>query len=85
MFILNLLNGCTNCNHRVIGKLFYILIGFLKNEFLFDYDENPRNELSFILNDLVDLKVITRTESSEYHHDSLYKIIDHDYVKFSPI
>ena len=82
MFILNLLNGCTNCNHRVIGKLFYILIGFLKNEFLFDYDENPRNELSFILNDLVDLKVITRTESSEYHHDSLYKIIDHDYVKF---
>ena len=41
MFILNLLNGCTNCNHRVIGKLFYILIGFLKNEFLFDYDENP--------------------------------------------
>lgn len=53
-----------------------------RRNFLFDYDENPRNELSFILNDLVDLKVITRTESSEYHHDSLYKIIDHDYVKF---
>ncbi|KAL6450552.1 plsB Glycerol-3-phosphate acyltransferase [Candida maltosa Xu316] len=79
MYILLLLNGCPNCNHRVVGKIFYILTGFLKNEFLFDYDENDRNELSFILNDLVDMQVISKTESS--YSDSVYKVVDEDYVK----
>lgn len=60
MYILLLLDGCPNCNHRVVGKIFYILTGFLKNEFLFDYDENDRNELSFILNDLVELQVVSK-------------------------
>lgn len=38
-------------NWNQINKLFYIFTGFLKNEFLFDYNYNPRNELLFILSD----------------------------------
>lgn len=79
MYILLLLDGCPNCNHRVVGKIFYILTGFLKNEFLFDYDENDRNELSFILNDLVELQVVSKKEKD--YQDSVYKIADHEYVK----
>jgi hypothetical protein len=78
MYILLLLDGCPNCNHRVVGKIFYILTGFLKNEFLFDYDDNERNELSFILNDLVELQVVSKKE--EDYQDSVYKITDHQYV-----
>lgn len=78
MYILLLLDGSnnSNCNHRIIGKIFYILTGFLKNEFLFDYDKNDRNELSFILNDLINLQIIFKDEQ-----ESTYKIINYEYVK----
>lgn len=42
----------TNCYNQ-INKLFYIFTGFLKHEFLFDYDYNKRNELTHLLNELI--------------------------------
>lgn len=42
-----------------INKLFYIFTGFLKNEFLFDYNFNPKNNLSFILERYEQLGVIS--------------------------
>ncbi|CAI5758061.1 unnamed protein product [Candida verbasci] len=81
MYILLLLETSTSCNHRIIGKLFYILTGFLKNEFLFDYDENPRNELTFILNDLEALGIIIKNDKNSDIGCDTYKIIDYDYVK----
>ncbi|KAK6199451.1 glycerol-3-phosphate acyltransferase [Scheffersomyces amazonensis] len=40
-------------NHIIVTKIYYILTGFLKNEFLFDYNYNERYELTFILEDFV--------------------------------
>lgn len=62
MYLLLLLDGDFNSNRRILGKLFYIVTSLLKNEFLFDYDENPRNALNFILDDLVEQGVISRVE-----------------------
>ncbi|KAI5969557.1 hypothetical protein CANMA_001407 [Candida margitis] len=62
LYLLLLLDGDYNSNRRILGKLFYIVTSLLKNEFLFDYDENPRNSLNFILDDLVSLGVISRVE-----------------------
>lgn len=62
MYLLLLLDGDYNSNRRILGKLFYIVTSLLKNEFLFDYDENPRNALNFILDDLVEQGVISRVE-----------------------
>ncbi|CAK9439829.1 uncharacterized protein LODBEIA_P39290 [Lodderomyces beijingensis] len=80
MYIITLLNGTEHCNRRIIGKLFYILTGFLKNEFLFDYDENERNGMSFIIQDLTDLGVISKSkaEDSEY---TIYTVDDPDFVR----
>ncbi|CAK9439543.1 uncharacterized protein LODBEIA_P36430 [Lodderomyces beijingensis] len=80
MYIITLLNGTEHCNRRIIGKLFYILTGFLKNEFLFDYDENERNGMSFIIQDLTDLGVISKSkaEDSEY---AIYTIDDPNFVR----
>lgn len=52
-----------------ISKLFYIFTGFLKNEFLFDYNYNPKNSLSNILKRYQDLDVISND----------YKIIDENF------
>ncbi|ODV82313.1 uncharacterized protein CANTADRAFT_60556 [Suhomyces tanzawaensis NRRL Y-17324] len=52
-FILLLLDGGKiKPTFLVINKLNYILTGFMKNEFLFDYNYNKRDELSFILDNL---------------------------------
>ncbi|KAI3405255.2 hypothetical protein KGF56_001947 [Candida oxycetoniae] len=80
MYIVSLLDGTEYCNRRIIGKLFYILTGFLKNEFLFDYDENERNGMTFIIQDLTDMEIIAK-EHSDVSELSVYKIIDHQYVK----
>ncbi|EGW32850.1 uncharacterized protein SPAPADRAFT_136622 [Spathaspora passalidarum NRRL Y-27907] len=74
-FILLLLDG-KNTSQRLIGKLFYIVTGFLKNEFLFDYDENPRTGPTFILNDMVNCNVITKDE-----YDNTYQIVDYLYMQ----
>ncbi|KAG7662264.1 uncharacterized protein J8A68_004158 [[Candida] subhashii] len=74
-FILLLLDeNNSECSHRLIAKLFYICTGFLKTEFLFDHDENPRNGLTFILNDMVNDGILTK-DQKEYNHIT-YKIID---------
>lgn len=54
-----------------INKLFYIFTGFLKNEFLFDYNYNPKNSLSNILKRYQELSLIS----------SDLKIIDENYHK----
>lgn len=62
-FVLLLLK--TNSSYNLINKVIYIITGFMKNEFLFDYNYNPRNELSFILNDMVEKNLI-RLNGSDY-------------------
>ena len=62
-FVLVMLKS--NCNYNIINKLVYILTGLMKNEFLFDYNYNPRDELTFILNDMVEKNLI-RLNGSEY-------------------
>ena len=62
MYLLLLLDGDYSSNRRILGKLFYIVTSILKNEFLFDYDENPRNRLNFILDDLLEQGIISRIE-----------------------
>ncbi|RLV90643.1 Glycerol-3-phosphate acyltransferase [Spathaspora sp. JA1] len=74
-FILLLLDG-KNTSHRIIGKLFYIVTGFLKNEFLFDYDDNPRTGPTFILNDMVASNLITKDE-----YDNSYQIVDYQHLQ----
>lgn len=49
-------------NLEQINKLFYIFTGFLKNEFLFDYDYNESNNLSSILQKFKETGII----SSDY-------------------
>lgn len=60
----------TNCYNQ-INKLFYIFTGFLKHEFLFDYNDNERNELTHLLNDLIGDGVI----------DQNYGIKDRDFIE----
>lgn len=52
-------------------KLFYVFTGFLKTEFLFDYDYNPRNMLTNLLKDL----------QSKNKIGSSYEVIDTAYVQ----
>lgn len=42
-------------DYKHIHKLYYIFTGLLKNEFLFDYNYNNRNELSTVLSELTDI------------------------------
>lgn len=56
-----------------IRSLYYIFTGFLKNEFLFDYDYNKSNDLSNILNELVQCGTINRTSNH-------YEIVDHKHM-----
>lgn len=58
-------------NLNYINKLFYIFTGFLKNEFLFDYNYNLANNISNILKHYQDIGVINKD----------YKIIDQNYHK----
>ncbi|KAK6463578.1 glycerol-3-phosphate acyltransferase [Scheffersomyces coipomensis] len=51
-------SGSNSLNYVYITKLFYIIMGFLKTEFLFDYNTNKRNDLTFILNDFKSLNLI---------------------------
>ncbi|WPK23524.1 hypothetical protein PUMCH_000765 [Australozyma saopauloensis] len=52
-----------------INRLYYIFTGFLKNEFLFDYDYNPEHSISNILRKYQELGVI----------DDSYLIVDEEY------
>lgn len=57
-------------NLNQINKLFYIFTGFLKNEFLFDYNYNPNNNLSNILKLYQESGVISgdyEVVDTEYH------------------
>lgn len=58
-------------NH--IRAIFYIFTGFLKNEFLFDYDYNTSHELSNILKELETTDKIKRVNSH-------FEILDQVYV-----
>lgn len=60
-----------------INKLFYIFTGFLKNEFLFDYNYNPKHNLSFILKRYEELGVISADLQikDKYFHNVLATII----------
>lgn len=60
-----------------INKLFYIFTGFLKNEFLFDYNYNPRHNLSYILERYQELGVISDSfeVKNKYFHNVLATII----------
>ncbi|KAG2732794.1 hypothetical protein G9P44_003784 [Scheffersomyces stipitis] len=78
-FILLLLEGLGQSNYRVISKVFYIVTGFLKNEFLFDYNYNERNELSFILKDFVQSGVIAVETNDK--GEEFYKVIDVKYLQ----
>lgn len=54
-----------------IEKLFYIFTGFLKNEFLFDYNYDRCSNLSFILQKFKDSGVISED----------FLVVDHEYHK----
>lgn len=58
-------------SYNQIHRLFYIFTGFLKHEFLFDYNYNPRSELSFLLNELQADGII----------DANYNIVDRSFVE----
>lgn len=60
-----------------VNKLFYIFTGFLKNEFLFDYNYNSKHNLSHILERYQDLGVITESLEikDKYFHNVLATII----------
>lgn len=73
--ILLLLKDGNNCNYNIINRIYYILTGLLKVEFLFDYNYNKRSQLSFILQDLVELNVIMQQENGSY------TINDLDYIE----
>lgn len=69
--ILLLLNKDGKATYNNINKIYYILTGPLKVEFLFDYNYDPRSQESFVLQDLVDLGVILRDENGTYHIEDL--------------
>lgn len=54
-----------------ISKLFYIFTGFLKNEFLFDYNYNEANSVSLLLQKFHSNKIISTN----------YEILDEDYLR----
>lgn len=64
-------------NLNQITKLFYIFTGFLKNEFLFDYDYKPEHSLSNILKDYQTIGVINDDfqVTDEHYHRVLEAII----------
>lgn len=64
-------------NLNQINKLYYIFTGFLKNEFLFDYNYNPGNNLSNILRLFQASGVISENFEvmDEYYHQVLSTII----------
>lgn len=64
-------------NLNQINKLYYIFTGFLKNEFLFDYNYNPGNNLSNILKNFQERGVISDNYEvlDEYYHQVLSSII----------
>jgi len=74
-FIINLLSQANPniATDAYIRSLYYIFTGFLKNEFLFDYDYNKSNDLSNILNELVQCGTISRNSTH-------YEIVDHKHV-----
>lgn len=71
--IVLLLSNNNDASFDLINSIYYILTGLLKVEFLFDYNNNARSQESFILQDLVELKVLLLEKGN-------YKVIDYDYV-----
>ena len=61
-----------------INRLYYIFTGFLKNEFLFDYDYNPQHSISNILQQYMDSGVMNSSYEvvDEEHHSILATIIE---------
>lgn len=61
-----------------INQLYYIFTGFLKNEFLFDYDYNPDHSISNILKKYQGLGVISSSYEilDEQFHKTLATIIE---------
>ncbi|KAK6457281.1 glycerol-3-phosphate acyltransferase [Scheffersomyces xylosifermentans] len=78
-FILLLLDGSNQSNFLSIKKVFFIITGFLKNEFLFDYDYNERNELSFILKDLVSQGILSVDREND---EDVYKVVDRRILEY---
>lgn len=74
-FIISLLSQANPniATDAYIRSLYYIFTGFLKNEFLFDYDYNKSNDLSNILSELVQCGTINRTSTH-------YEIVDHKHM-----
>lgn len=64
-------------NLNQINKLFYIFTGFLKNEFLFDYNYNSDNDLSNILRRYQEAGVISANYevTDKAYHETLATII----------
>lgn len=64
-------------NLNQINKLYYIFTGFLKNEFLFDYNYNLANNLSNILRHFQSIGVLSDNYEvvNEYYHQVLSTII----------
>lgn len=60
--------------YEKINKLNYILTGFLKNEFLFDYNYDERRELTFILRDMVEKGILKQ-------NDTRYEIADARFMR----
>lgn len=56
-----------------VNKINYVLTGLLKIEFLFDYDTNPRLQLSFILQDMENEGIIAVV-------DDRYILQNHEYL-----
>ncbi|CAH2355268.1 hypothetical protein CLIB1423_23S01596 [[Candida] railenensis] len=82
--LLSLTDNMRNAN--ILHKMFYIFTGFLKHEFLFDYDYNDKHKLSNILKSLVANGKIERVFPNPNSSRPSYKIIDYHYLNcFSEI
>ncbi|CUM67762.1 uncharacterized protein PRCAT00005467001 [Priceomyces carsonii] len=55
-----------------VHKLIYVFTGFLKHEFLFDYNYNERSQVTFLFKDLIEKKKIKVNNGK-------YEVIDKDY------
>lgn len=69
-------------NLNQINKLYYIFTGFLKNEFLFDYNYNADNSLSNILKHFKDLGVINENyEIVDVHYHQVLSTIIQPFIE----
>lgn len=69
-------------NLNQINKLYYIFTGFLKNEFLFDYNYNPDNNLSNILKHFQSIGVLSdQYEVIDEHYHKVLSTIIQPFIK----